>query len=51
MNNNAIVAVLVVVVILLVGWFAYQQGYFEGAVDNEQDIEIDLPFGSATPRP
>ena len=47
-NNNFIVGVLVLVVVVLVGWFAYTQGYFGGVTDNEQDIEINLP-GSDEP--
>ena len=42
-NNNAIVAVLVLVVIVLVGWFTYKQGYFQGTKDNEKDVEFNLP--------
>jgi hypothetical protein len=44
-NNNFVVGILVLVVIALVGWFSYQQGYFSGNADNEQDIEINLPGG------
>ena len=51
MNNNVIVAVLVIVVIVLVGWFAYNQGYFTGTADNKQDIEINLPGGNPSPAP
>lgn len=50
MNNNAIIAVLVLVVIVLVGWFAYRQGYLGGSADNKQDIEINLPGSSASPK-
>lgn len=37
--NKSLLTVLVIVVIAIVGWVAYQQG----SVDNEQDIEINLP--------
>lgn len=41
--NNVIVAVIVLVVIVLVGWFAYKQGYLKGTTENEQDVEFNLP--------
>lgn len=48
MNN--IIAVLVLVVIVLVGWFAYKQGYFKGSADTgSQGIEVNLPGGGSRP--
>lgn len=44
-NNNSIVAVLVLVVIVLVGLFAFKQGYFTGNSENTQDIKIEVPLG------
>ena len=31
---NAVVAVLILVAIVLVGWFAYKQGYLKGISEN-----------------
>ena len=41
--NNTVVGVLVLVVVILVGWFAYSQGYFQGAAEENSDgIEIQI---------
>ena len=50
-KNKEMVAVLVLVVIVLVGWFAYKQGYLGGMEDNKQDIELDLPGINSSPQP
>jgi hypothetical protein len=53
-KGNAVVGVLVFAVIVLAAWFAYQQGYLKGvglAPSDEPEIQINLPGGSATPRP
>ncbi len=44
-NNNSIVAVLVLVVIVLVGLFAFKQGYFTGSSQDSQGIKIEVPLG------
>lgn len=44
-NNNSVVAVLVLVVIVLVGLFAFKQGYFTGDSNNRQEIKVELPGG------
>jgi hypothetical protein len=44
-NNNSIIAVLVLVVIVLVGLFAFKQGYFTGASNNADGIKVEIPLG------
>jgi len=45
--NNTIVGILVLVVIVLVGWFAYSQGYFQGA-ETEKADGLEINIGGST---
>lgn len=45
--NNALVAVLVLVLIALVGWFAYSQGFLQGA-EKEQKDGVEIQIGGSS---
>ncbi len=39
---NTILGIVIVIVVILVGWFAYSQGYFAAQDEDEGGIQIEL---------
>jgi len=42
--NNTLVGIIVLILVVLVGWFAYSQGYFAGG-EKTGDAGLDINIG------
>ena len=40
--NSTLVGILVLIIVVLVGWFAYSQGYFAAQEEDQSGLQINL---------
>jgi hypothetical protein len=41
-SNGVIIGILIVLVVVIVGWFAYNQGWFAGRQQDKGGVEVNI---------